>query len=59
MPAKSSVLPVEPSGQPGLVLNLQYTPPAVCSAPLVLQFACHDPELSVALTPGSDQTKTE
>ena len=56
IPPISAVSPVQPCGQPGFVLSPQYIPLTVCSAALVLPVVCHDPELSVALTPGSDTT---
>ena len=52
-----TIIPVQPSGQQGLVLNLQYTPLAVCSVTLTLPSVCHDQELSVALTSDSDARK--
>ena len=50
-------IPVQPCGQQGLFLNLQYTPQGACSAPLTLPFVCHDQELSVASTSDSATTK--
>ena len=50
-------IPVQPCGQQGLFLNLQYTPQGACSEPLTLPFVCHDQELSAALTSDSDKTK--
>ena len=55
---KVALEPVRPCGQRGLVPSLQRTPLAVCFSAPAPPAACRDPELSVALTPGSNMTKT-
>lgn len=50
-------VPVQPCGQQGLAPALQCTLLADCSLVPGPPFACHDLELSAALTPGSNTTR--